>query len=103
MLFRSAGGKRERSGRAGTEKVTTSHGFAWLWYQVGEAREVVPFGVSHLGIAVLDQTATGAFQSEFSKIGQHRDPDGLHFGCCFLVVAGSSQAARQNCRKPVCE
>src|ERR1019366_5560455 len=32
----AAGGKRERSGRAGTEKVTTSHGFAWLWYQVGE-------------------------------------------------------------------
>src|ERR1022692_2327963 len=30
----AAGSKRERSRRAATEKVTTSHGFAWLWYQV---------------------------------------------------------------------
>ena len=45
------------------------------------------------GIAGLDQTVAGKSQSEFSRIGQHRDPESLPFGYCYLVVAGSSQAA----------
>src|ERR1039457_3261603 len=47
-----------------------------------------------LGIAVLDRTANGAFQSRLSKTGPRCVSRCLSSCYCFMPVAGRSEAAR---------